>query len=169
MSRFDAFDPFDRRPEYPYPRVPRPDAPRPQAPRPEDPRPEDLLPQDLDAVVRESEETLRRLGDVVGELEAVTGEGTGAGGLARALVDGAGQIKEITLEPRVMRLDSQAVAEAVTEAVRAAQLDARRANEELIRAATGGEPVTLDMDEARRRFEEIGDDLARALDGLGRG
>ncbi|MEU4830407.1 YbaB/EbfC family nucleoid-associated protein [Streptosporangium sp. NPDC023615] len=160
MSRFDPFGP---RPE-----DPRAKAPHPGAPRLEDPRPEDLLPGDLDAVVRESEETLRRLGDVVGELGAVTGEGTGAGGLARALVDGAGQIREITLEPRVMRLDSQAVAEAVTEAVRAAQQDARRANEELIRAATGGEPVALDMDEARRRFEEIGDDFARALDELRR-
>ena len=99
--------------------------------------PENLRLEDLDAVVRQSEETLRRLGGVFGELETVTGEGTGADGLARALVDGAGQIKEITLEPRIMRLDSQAVAEAVTQAVRAAQEAARRANEELLRAATG--------------------------------
>ncbi|GAA3004960.1 YbaB/EbfC family nucleoid-associated protein [Streptosporangium longisporum] len=127
-----------------------------------------LRPEDLDAVIRNSEETLRRLGDVAVELKTVTGEGTGAGGLARALVDGAGQIREITLEPRIMRLDSQAVAEAVTEAVRAAQQDASRANEELLRAATGGEPVTLDMDEARRRFEDIGNDLARALEDLRR-
>ena len=83
-------------------------------------------------------------------------------------MDGAGQIKEITLEPRIMRLDSQAVAEAVTEAVRAAQEAARRANEELLRAATGGDPLSLDMDEARRRFEDIGQDLVRTLDDLRR-
>lgn len=127
---------------------------------------EDLRLEDLDAVVRQSEETLRRLGGVFGELETVTGEGTGADGLARALVDGAGRIKEITLEPRIMRLDSQAVAEAVTEAVRAAQEAAGRANEELLRAATGDDPLPLDMGEARRRFEDIGQDLVRALDDL---
>ncbi|MGJ6962266.1 YbaB/EbfC family nucleoid-associated protein [Streptosporangium sp. G11] len=129
--------------------------------------PENLRLEDLDAVVRQSEETLRRLSGVFGELESVTGEGSGADGLARALVDGAGQIKEITLEPRIMRLDSQAVAEAVTEAVRAAQQAARRANEELLRAATG-DPLPLDMDEARRRFEDIGQDLVRTLDDLAR-
>ncbi len=130
--------------------------------------PENLRLEDLDAVVRQSEETLRRLGGVFGELETVTGEGSGADGLARALVDGAGRIKEITLEPRIMRLDSQAVAEAVTEAVRAAQEAAGRANEELLRAATGGDPLPLDMADARRRFEDIGQDLARTLDDLGR-
>ena len=41
--------------------------------------------------------------------------------------------------------------------------DRQRQNEELIREATGGQPVTLDMDGARRRFEEIGEDLARSL------
>lgn len=129
--------------------------------------PENLRLEDLDAVVRQSEETLRRLGGVFGELETVTGEGTGADGLARALVDGAGRIKEITLEPRIMRLDSQAIAEAVTEAVRAAQEAAARANEELLRAATG-DPLPLDMADARRRFEDIGQDLVRTLDDLTR-
>ncbi|GAA4189087.1 hypothetical protein GCM10022252_25400 [Streptosporangium oxazolinicum] len=129
--------------------------------------PENLRLEDLDAVVRQSEETLRRLGGVFGELETVTGEGSGAGGLARALVDGAGRIKEITLEPRIMRLDSQAIAEAVTEAVRAAQEAAARANEELLHAATG-DPLPLDMAEARRRFEDIGQDLVRTLDDLRR-
>ncbi|MGV9772947.1 YbaB/EbfC family nucleoid-associated protein [Streptosporangium sp. NPDC003464] len=119
--------------------------------------------EDLEEVVRRSEETLGRLGGVYGELAAVTGEGFGADGLARALVDGTGRIQQITFDPRITRLDSQSIAEAATEAVRAAQDAAQRQNEELLREATGGEPVALDMDSARRRFEEIGEDLARTL------
>ncbi|MET8334024.1 YbaB/EbfC family nucleoid-associated protein [Streptosporangium canum] len=123
--------------------------------------------EDLEEVVRQSEEALTRLGGVHSELAAVTGEGFGADGLARAVVDGVGRIQRITFEPRITRLDSHQMAEAATEAVRAAQEDAQRQNEELLRAATGGEPLTLDMDQARRRFEEIGEDLVRALRDLG--
>jgi DNA-binding protein YbaB len=119
--------------------------------------------EDLEEVVRQSEEALTRLGGVHSELAAVTGEGFGADGLARAVVDGVGRIQRITFEPRITRLDSHLIAEAATEAVRAAQEDAQRQNEALLRAATGGEPLTLDMDQARRQFEEIGEDLVRAL------
>jgi DNA-binding protein YbaB len=119
--------------------------------------------EDLEEVVRQSEEALSRLGGVYGELAAIMGEGFGADGLARAVVDGTGRIQKITFDPRIARLDTQTIAEAATEAVLAAQDAAQRQNEELIREATGGQPVTLDMDSARRQFEEIGEDLARSL------
>ncbi len=124
-------------------------------------RPGDL--EDLDEIVRRSDETLRRLGDVFGELDAVTGEGFGADGMARALVDATGRIQRITFDPRIARLDTTTIAEAATEAVRAAQDDARRRSEELLSEAAGGEPLTLDVDRARRQFEEIGAELAQTL------
>ncbi|WP_248961036.1 YbaB/EbfC family nucleoid-associated protein [Sphaerisporangium perillae] len=100
--------------------------------------------EDLERVAEQSEEALRRLSGVFGDLRDVTGEGTAAGGLVRAVVDGGGRIGEVTLDPRVMRLDSRSIAEAVTEAVRAAQQDAQRKNEELLRDAMGGDAPSLD-------------------------
>ncbi|MGW4638663.1 YbaB/EbfC family nucleoid-associated protein [Sphaerisporangium sp. NPDC004334] len=107
-------------------------------------RPDDFRLEDLERVTRQSEEAIQRLSGVVGELRAVKGEGTAAGGLAGAVVDGGGQIVEVTLDPRIMRLDSASIAQAVTEAVRDAQADAQRRNAELLREATGGEPQALD-------------------------
>ncbi|GAA3115027.1 YbaB/EbfC family nucleoid-associated protein [Streptosporangium carneum] len=134
---------------------------------PDHPRADD--PEELAEFVRRSDETLRRLGDAFGELNAVTGEGFGADGMARAVVDSTGRIQQITFDPRVARLDTRTIAEAATEAVRAAQDDARRRSEALLGEATGGEPLTLDMDRARRQFEEIGEDLARTLRDLAGG
>ena len=67
------------------------------------------------------------------------------------MVDGTGRIQKISFDPRIARPDTQTIAEAATEAGPAAQDAARRQNEELIREATGGQPVTLDMDGARRQ------------------
>ncbi|MET8155074.1 YbaB/EbfC family nucleoid-associated protein [Sphaerisporangium sp. NPDC005289] len=107
-------------------------------------RPDDFRLEDLERVTRQSEEAVQRLSGVFGELRAVKGEGAAAGGLVAAVVDGGGQIVEVTLDPRVMRLDSASIAQAVTEAVRGAQADAHRKNTELLREATGGEPPSLD-------------------------
>lgn len=126
-------------------------------------------PEGLDEFVRRSDAMLSRLGDAHAELDAVTGEGEAADGMARAVVDSTGLLQRITLDPRIARLDTATIAEAATEAVRAAQADARRRTEELISEATGGGPVTLDMAEARRQLEEIGEDLARTLRDLSAG
>ncbi|MFF0248551.1 YbaB/EbfC family nucleoid-associated protein [Streptosporangium sandarakinum] len=128
---------------------------------PENPRVEGM--EDLDEVVRHSERVMAGLAEAQRELAAVTGEGSAADGMVRAEVDGAGRIRRIAFDPRAARMDTAALAEAATEAVRAAQEEAARRNDELLRAATGGAPVTLDMERARREFEEIGADLARTL------
>jgi DNA-binding protein YbaB len=116
--------------------------------------PDDFQLEDFERVAQRCKEAVQRLSGVFDELSAVTGEGEGAGGLIRATVDGGGRIQEVTLDSRAMRLDSRSVAEAVTEAVRAAQHDAQRKNEELLRAAMGGETPPLDMASIQSWLEE---------------
>jgi DNA-binding protein YbaB len=121
--------------------------------------PENFQLEDFERVSQQSKEAVQRLSGVLDELGAVTGEGAAAGDLVGATVDGGGQIREVTLDPRAMRLDSRSIAEAVTEAVRAAQHDAQRKNEELLRAAMGGEAPPLDMAGIQSWLE----DAARSL------
>lgn len=125
--------------------------------------PDDFRLEDFERVAQESEEALRRLSGVFGELEAVRGEGTAAQGMVGAVVDGGGGIQEVTIDPRAMRLDSLTLAEAVTEAVRLAQGEARRSNEELLRAAVGEGVTPLDAAGIQSWLE----DAARAMDGDG--
>ncbi|MEV6982924.1 YbaB/EbfC family nucleoid-associated protein [Sphaerisporangium sp. NPDC051017] len=110
--------------------------------------PDDFQLEDLDRVAEQSKRAVQRLSGVLGELRTIKGVGEAADGLVGAVVDGGGQIQEVTLDPRAMRLDSRSIAEAVTEAVRAAQQDARRRNDALLRDAMGGElafdPQNLD-------------------------
>ncbi|MFC4529509.1 YbaB/EbfC family nucleoid-associated protein [Sphaerisporangium dianthi] len=120
-------------------------------------RPDDFRLEDLERVARQNEEAVQRLSGVFGELRTVKGEGAAAGGLVGAVVDGGGQIEEVTLDPRVMRLDSASIAQAVTEAVRAAQQDAQRRNAELLREATGGEPPSLDPASAETWLKDVAD------------
>ncbi|RCG32638.1 YbaB/EbfC family DNA-binding protein [Sphaerisporangium album] len=110
--------------------------------------PGDFQLDDLDRVAEQSRQAVQRLSGVLGELKTIRGVGEAADGLIAAVVDGGGQIQEVTLDPRAMRLDSRSIAQAVTEAVRAAQQDARRRNDELLRDAMGGDlafdPQNLD-------------------------
>ncbi|WP_214414279.1 YbaB/EbfC family nucleoid-associated protein [Sphaerisporangium fuscum] len=122
--------------------------------------------EDLDRVVRQSNEAVRRMTGAFDELRQIKGEGTAADGLIRAVVDGSGKIEQVEIGPRAMRLDSQTIAEAVTEAVREAQEDARRQNEQLLLAATEGESPRLDLDGLRRQFDAINDDFARTVDDI---
>ncbi|MCG5220534.1 YbaB/EbfC family nucleoid-associated protein [Streptosporangium sp. KLBMP 9127] len=124
--------------------------------------------EDLERMAREGEAAIDRLSGVFAELDTVTGEGEGAGGLARAVVDGTGRIKEISLEPRIMRMDSAGIAEAVTEAVRTAQEDAAKRNEELLATVMGGETPSLDPARIREQFAEINDSFTESLDDLTR-
>ncbi|GAA3812124.1 hypothetical protein GCM10022226_35980 [Sphaerisporangium flaviroseum] len=116
--------------------------------------PDDFQLEDFERIAQRSQEAVRRLGGVLGELGTLTGEGAAAGGLVGATVDGGGRIQEVTLDPRVMRLDSGSIAEAVTEAVRMAQDDAQRKNQEMLRAAMGEEVPTLDAAGIQSWFEE---------------
>ncbi|MEV7011073.1 YbaB/EbfC family nucleoid-associated protein [Streptosporangium sp. NPDC051022] len=118
--------------------------------------PADFDPEDLERMAGEADRTLRRLAGVQGELGGIRGTGTGADGMIGAVTDGSGRLERIDLNPRVMRLESRALAEELLKAVRAAQDDGERQVRELLGEAMGGmglpaEPLDLDEIEARLR------------------
>jgi DNA-binding protein YbaB len=64
-------------------------------------------------------------------LAAVEGTGEAAGGLVRATVGSGGDVRDLGLEPRAMRLTSHSLREALLEAIRLAVEDARAKTAEL--------------------------------------
>ncbi|WP_433222835.1 YbaB/EbfC family nucleoid-associated protein [Microtetraspora malaysiensis] len=147
--------------------------------------------EEIDRISREAERTLRDLTEALGRLGEVTGEGEAAGGMIRAIVDGEGRIMDVRFDPRVMRQDSEGLAEAVVSAVRAAQEDAQGRTAKVLgsaledplggafpdvpggRAASSddgrepGRPAdrALDIDRARRRLEAIQDSFLDSMEG----
>ncbi|MGI5485979.1 YbaB/EbfC family nucleoid-associated protein [Microtetraspora malaysiensis] len=147
--------------------------------------------EEIDRISREAERTLRDLTEALGRLGEVTGVGEAAGGMIRAIVDGEGRIRDVRFDPRVMRQDSEGLAEAVVSAIRAAQEDAQGRTAEVLGSAledplggafpdapggraesTGdgrepGRPAdrALDIDRARRRLEAIQDSFLDSMEG----
>ena len=64
-------------------------------------------------------------------LAAVEGTGDAAGGLVRATVGPGGDVRDLQIEPRAMRLTSHSLREALLEAIRLATDDARARTAEL--------------------------------------
>ncbi|MEU0484767.1 YbaB/EbfC family nucleoid-associated protein [Streptosporangium sp. NPDC006013] len=123
-------------------------------------------PEEFDKMSGQADRVVRDLAGAVEEIGAVRGEGESADGLVRATVDGGGMIQGIRLDARAMRLGSEGLAEALTDVVRAAQEDARRRTESLLRSALGGEtPPVIDVGRTLRRFEEVQESFARSMDG----
>jgi DNA-binding protein YbaB len=85
-----------------------------------------------DAILADAEETMRRIEEAQARLDTVTGEGASDDSLVRALTDAEGMLKEVTFEPRLMRLDRTAIADRVTVAVQQAQQDAKTKVRELL-------------------------------------
>jgi DNA-binding protein YbaB len=98
---------------------------------------DDFNPENLERVVRESEESIRRLTAASRELEELTGTGRSAGELVGAEVDSGGGLRRVDIDPRAMRLGSHELAEQVCQAVRAAQADVQRRGQELLADALG--------------------------------
>jgi hypothetical protein len=87
---------------------------------------ENLSPSTLDGLLAET----RRVFECVrsgrdGDAEPLSGEGMALDGQVRAVAVAPGRIETLELDPRVMRGGSEAVCEAVVEAVNAALYDLR--------------------------------------------
>lgn len=85
----------------------------------------------------QAERLMRRVQKAVTAVNEVVGEAESADGRVRARVFAGGRIKDVTFDPRVMRLDRETLADHVVNAVRAAQEDAQRRTEELMNEALG--------------------------------
>ena len=108
--------------------------------------------EDLDRVLKQSQAALGDLAKMQEELGKVTGTGEGGDGLVTAEVDSAGKFTAITMKPRIMRCDSQTIADYVLEAVQAAQADHSAKSNELMQTVVGAPP---DPDEVRQQFERV--------------
>jgi DNA-binding protein YbaB len=122
---------------------------------------------DLERIARESEETMKRLAEAQREVDEVRGEGSGADGMISVVTDGGGRVREITLNPRVMRLESQTLAEELTAAVQAAQQDGERKTRELLSEAMGGLEIPTgmaDLDKFEEQLMRSHEAFARTMD-----
>ncbi|MDP9849339.1 YbaB/EbfC family nucleoid-associated protein [Streptosporangium lutulentum] len=78
--------------------------------------------------------TLRLMEDGLSDL---TGEGHAAGEMIRAVTDSAGRLLKLTLNPRVMRMDSEELAKELCAAVQRAQAAGERKTRELVGGTLG--------------------------------
>ncbi|WP_127935914.1 YbaB/EbfC family nucleoid-associated protein [Nonomuraea polychroma] len=117
-------------------------------------------------MAKEAEQAMRRLADLQGQLDAVRGIGTAAGGQIVVGADSSGRIDSIELNPRVMRMPSQDLADELLRAVNAAQDDCLRQTRDLV-AQTG---VDTSVDEAafeamERRLTDAHAAFMRTMEG----
>ncbi|MET8050333.1 YbaB/EbfC family nucleoid-associated protein [Streptosporangium sp. NPDC005286] len=70
-------------------------------------------------------------------LSDLTGKGEAADEMIQAVTDSAGRLMTLTLNPRVMRMDSQKLAEELCLAVQRAQADGERKTRELVGGVLG--------------------------------
>ncbi|MFG3435858.1 YbaB/EbfC family nucleoid-associated protein [Nonomuraea sp. NPDC047897] len=126
----------------------------------------DLDPANLERLVRQSEESVRRLADATAKLEAISGTGRSRSELVSAEVDNGGGIRRVVIDPRAMRLGSEELSEQVCEAVRAAQDDVQRQSLELVTSAIGDDATraTGDLDALQRELQDIQSSFARSVD-----
>ncbi|MFC6082704.1 YbaB/EbfC family nucleoid-associated protein [Sphaerisporangium aureirubrum] len=72
------------------------------------------------------------------DLEEVVGEGDAADGQVTVTTTSGGRVRDVTVTPRAMRLDSRTLAEEIMAAVGRAQDDADRKCTRLVNEALGG-------------------------------
>jgi DNA-binding protein YbaB len=76
----------------------------------------------------------------------ITGEGEAADGRVRVVVGLPGEVREMTMDPRMMRAGSEAVCEAMTEAVNSALRDLRETVTTGVRAPVDIERLSGDLE-----------------------
>ncbi|MFI6457579.1 YbaB/EbfC family nucleoid-associated protein [Streptosporangium amethystogenes] len=95
--------------------------------------------------------TLRAMEDGLNDL---TGRGEAAGEMIQAVTDSAGRLLTLTLNPRVMRMDSRQLAEELCLAVQRAQLDGERKTREVVGEALGS-PAPGDLTDRTQFWDEL--------------
>ncbi|MEQ4718183.1 YbaB/EbfC family nucleoid-associated protein [Nonomuraea sp. B19D2] len=126
------------------------------------PRAENNPPDDVMQITEQAEWDDRRLQSAQREIQTISGVGEGADGKVRVRADADGRIAQISLDPRVMKLSSQDLAEAVVLAVRRAQEDSAMQCERVVRDAVGELPAT--PEQALEQFDRTLDTFSRAMD-----
>jgi len=115
-----------------------------------------VTPEELEKIAQRADAEMAKLAEAMNGLKEVTGEGAAAGGKIQATVESDGFVREIRLDPRVLRtMGTDELAEAIVAALRAAQLSARGQLEESLAAAQGGDRPSFDIGDVSARLEAI--------------
>ncbi|MFI7639454.1 YbaB/EbfC family nucleoid-associated protein [Nonomuraea sp. NPDC049400] len=110
-------------------------------------------PDDLIQITEQAERDSRRLQAAQREIQTISGVGEGAGGKVRVRADADGRIAQISLDPLIMKLSSQDLAEEVVLAVRRAQEDSAMQRERVVRDAVGEPPDEFRLDQIFREMD----------------
>ncbi|MFD1536335.1 YbaB/EbfC family nucleoid-associated protein [Nonomuraea guangzhouensis] len=126
----------------------------------------DVTPEELEKISRQADEAMVKLGEAMRGLRDVTGEATAADGKIKATVEADGLVRDLRLDPRVLRtMGIDELSEAIVEALRAAQMSVREQMEEQVRAVgvDHAAPLSMDPAEARARLDSLQADFIAAL------
>lgn len=123
---------------------------------------------DLERLSEINEERLGRIRGLEPVLRDLTGVGEAANGLVRSTVDSSNTLSELYIDPRAMRLGSEALAEQIVEATAGATRQLQEQVESLMRDAMGDDAPGLSVTEVQRnaesQFADIEAGLRRTLD-----
>jgi DNA-binding protein YbaB len=126
----------------------------------------DFTPEELEKISRQADEAMTKLGEAMRGLRDVTGEAMAAGGKIKATVEADGLVRDLRLDPRVLRtMGADELAEAIVTALRAAQLSVREQMEEQVRAVgiDHADPLPMDPAAARAHLDSLQSDFIATL------
>ncbi|WP_431914103.1 YbaB/EbfC family nucleoid-associated protein [Nonomuraea jabiensis] len=104
-----------------------------------------FTPEELEKVAQRADANMAKLAEAMNGLKEVIGEGEAAGGRIRATVEPDGLVRELRLDPRVLRtMGADELARAVVAALRTAQLSARGQLDEHLASVEDGQQLALD-------------------------
>jgi DNA-binding protein YbaB len=127
--------------------------------------PSDFRIDDFDRIAQEGEKAMRLLTEAMAEIGEMTGEGEAADGMIRVTLDSTGRAKDVSLNPRAMRLGSVAIAEGMLEAFNAAHDDVHAKTQQRVAAALpdGVDQEDADQDKVRSRFDDVYESFNQAM------
>jgi len=102
--------------------------------------------KNLGQMLKQAQELQARMGELQDKLAAIEVTGSAGGGMVTVIVNGKGEARKVTIDPKLMAPGEQAVVE---DLVRAAVNDAKGKLEQLVRdkmsELTGGLPLPPGM------------------------
>ncbi|MEV4753796.1 YbaB/EbfC family nucleoid-associated protein [Micromonospora sp. NPDC049559] len=109
----------------------------------------------IERMLADATSALERFQASGADAEPVEGTGEAADGMIRVRAAAPGQLTSLTLDPRVLRLDSETLAEELLSAVNAALAD--------LRSQAGGGGGLADFSGLNERLKEIQENASRQL------
>lgn len=128
----------------------------------------DVQADDLDALIRRSQEQLAKVSQLQEQLQEIVGRGTSDDGLIEVSISHNGQVEDLDLNPRVMRLDSVTLAENLKAAIRAAQVNLQDQITAVTTEALGESPMDYINDPSivQSKVQEVQEGYERGMNSV---